>query len=280
MAAAVLTLNSIPKNAETCLPNLMPFKVSYSGPAAISTFMNIKPAELAEPEVEETSEAQEPSSSNLDLAAQAAVDPAIKAEAVADHDVPMPAAALERAIKQEKLTPEPTSTESDKHEERFVSVFRGRIIQGLTVNLPEGYGGLVLRSSGTQPTASVSKTAGSSTTRALKKQLATKGKPRGRLTRSAASNKRVVDVDEPEIETIEDEDEDGDLDAMNVDEPATSMSDTPAATKNLVPSAHFSSFVVWRPDNPVAEIQDEYIRSMQEWSAIAAEIHRSEDMGP
>jgi Ribonuclease H2 non-catalytic subunit (Ylr154p-like) len=140
----------------------------------------------------------------------------------------------------------------------------------LTVNLPEGYGGLVLRSSGSQSKTSVSKTSETSKPKVVRKQPGTKAKPRGRLTRSAASSKRVVDVDEPDIETIDDEDDD--LDAMNLDEPTSSMVEGPAASKRLVPNAQFSSFVVWRPDNPVAEIQDEYIRSMQEWTTIAAEV--------
>ena len=44
MADSVVILDTIPANLKTSSPSLMPFHISYSGPAAISTFMDVKPA--------------------------------------------------------------------------------------------------------------------------------------------------------------------------------------------------------------------------------------------
>jgi hypothetical protein len=40
----------------------------------------------------------------------------------------------------------------------------------------------------------------------------------------------------------------------------------------LKPTARFDSFILWHPDNPVDEGQDEYPRSLSEWTKIASEV--------
>jgi hypothetical protein len=43
--------------------------------------------------------------------------------------------------------------------------------------------------------------------------------------------------------------------------------------RRLTPVSRFSSLTVWSPDIPVDEGKDEYLRSLTEWTKLAAEIH-------
>ncbi|KAI6023776.1 hypothetical protein BKA83DRAFT_4263729, partial [Pisolithus microcarpus] len=48
---------------------------------------------------------------------------------------------------------------------------------------------------------------------------------------------------------------------------------SPEASRRLVPVSTFSSFTIWSPDTPVDEGKDEYMRTLIEWTKLAAEIH-------
>ena len=65
-----------------------------------------------------------------------------------------------------------------------------------------------------------------------------------------------------------------DVDAMHVDEEQQS---THEPKRQLKPVAKFSSFTLWHADHPVIENQDEYYRSLHEWTGLAAAVHLGDD---
>jgi ribonuclease H2 subunit C len=136
---------------------------------------------------------------------------------------------------------------------RFISSFRGRTIQGLKVELPRGYVGVVLKADGKlgEPTKVTRKA------RDDMKGKGAKSKWKGRSTRNSA---RVIDVDAEEENNMDE--------IMDVDEPFVD----PAAVRSLVPVSQFSSFVLWHADHPVDEGRDEYFRSLTEWTRLAHEV--------
>ncbi|KIM39510.1 hypothetical protein M413DRAFT_192449 [Hebeloma cylindrosporum] len=199
-------------------------------------------------------------------------------------------------------TPTTLLEDADK---RFVSTFRGRTIHGLTIDLPPGYGGLVLRregndalNAGTGGPAAVDVHAnGKGKGRAEangkthsaeamgkgkeeRQQQSKKPPPRrGRLTRSATLSK-------PEVITIEEEPaQDQDEDETMADPTPTSGDDGDVANgeipnehpvRRLIPHAQFSSFTLWHQDRPVDKGRDEYCRTLTEWIALAHEVHRTD----
>ncbi|EAU90742.1 hypothetical protein CC1G_04011 [Coprinopsis cinerea okayama7 len=278
MATSAVTMPRIPDNLEQCQPNLMPFRIAYTGPAAISTFMKIRPVvqekEKTTPvniddknspstKPNETMEGAE-SALHKEAASNAnAVDTVVNNDDVA---VPAASSSTSEASPTSVTEAEGSISRETKQPTRFISAFRGRTIQGLAVEVPQGYRGVVLKvPAQASSVASTSKSPANPPDPEVSTKKSTSAKPRGRLTRSATS-KRVIDVDEPVVETIDD--------SMDIDDPSPAPNSV--STRNLIPTQQFSSFVVWKPDNPVVEIQDEYIRSLQEWTAIASELHQSE----
>lgn len=157
-----------------------------------------------------------------------------------------------------KTAPKPTfgKTAQDTEEEsdvqmkvepdRYVAAFRGRIVQGTTVELPTGYSGILLKA----PEEG----------KADKKVAANKPAPMSKSSRRATRNsRRTIDVDEDEIQE------------PDVGEEAV-PEDEELPTRTLTLSSKFSSFVLWNPDIPVDEGKDEYLRSLSEWTNLAAEV--------
>ncbi|KIM39521.1 hypothetical protein M413DRAFT_447012 [Hebeloma cylindrosporum] len=212
------------------------------------------------------------------------------------------------------LSPHPTTatptTLLEDADKRFVSTFRGRTIHGLTIDLPPGYGGLVLRREGndvvdpaTGGPADVdvevngkgrAKANGKTRSAGTKgegkeeqRQQSKKPPPRrGRLTRSAALSKpEIIAVEEGQPVLDEDEDEkmadppptSGDVD--NNDDSANGGSEevpNEHPVRRLIPHAQFSSFTLWHQDRPVDKGRDEYCRTLTEWIALSHEIHRTD----
>ncbi|KAJ7156870.1 ribonuclease H2, subunit C [Mycena crocata] len=135
---------------------------------------------------------------------------------------------------------------------RFVATFRGRTLQGLKVELPCGYAGVTMTGEGTAKTGSI----GRLKTK-IKRTMNAKerGSKTGRATRSATRAEY-----EDEMEGVEEPDGDDQKNA-----------------RTLIPTAQFSSFVLWHPDIPVDPGRDEYLRSLTEWIRLADEIHRVEE---
>nr|VWP02244.1 Uncharacterized protein [Ganoderma boninense] len=139
----------------------------------------------------------------------------------------------------------------------FAASFRGRAMHGVEVDLPEGYAGLVLRS---PPGLQEGKSAAFG---AKPHKEERNPKSKGRTTR------RSKRAPEPEVVEVEGEHEhEGGDGSAPLEE---------GATRLLQPISTFSSFVLWHPDVAVDEARDEYLRSLTEWTRLAAEIHRAED---
>ncbi|KAF7977849.1 hypothetical protein HWV62_2607 [Athelia sp. TMB] len=234
----------------TCSPHLMPFHINYSGLAPIATYFRIKPTTLLSQSAGIAGlEAQAQEAVNIDDASQntlvesqsqsqtdvhAAMDTTEDKEAVVNH-VPTPSLPPLPA-------PTPKKTKTASLGERFKAAFRGRSVHGVTVNLPEGYGGIVLRA----PTNVGRKT-----------QVRPAKDGRSKRGRGKNAAEMDVDIEENEEEAAREQEQE--------------------AVRRLLPSATFASFVLWAPDAPVDEARDEYLRALTEWTALAEEIHRVED---
>lgn len=117
----------------------------------------------------------------------------------------------------------------------FVSSFRGRTLHGKTIHVPKGYTGLVWKNI----------------------EGVKKGKGKGKATHDGPSSSAARRF--RRNRQNEDEDEDA----------PTAKSSAPV----LTPTAQFSSFVLWHPDTLGREKDDEYVRSLDEWTKLSELIH-------
>lgn len=133
---------------------------------------------------------------------------------------------------------------------RLTSAFRGRQLVGTDISLPSGYVGLILRSE-TQP------------------RLPPKQHPSsisGRSTRSARNTRGSRQSKPIEVDEVDEASMDVDADLLKGDE------DESGNTKVLEPIQTFDTIRVWNADVSVDEGKDEYIRSLREWTALAASV--------
>jgi hypothetical protein len=107
----------------TCNPNLMPFHIKYTGPAAVSMFFHVEKMKAEEGEVKEQNDKKE--------------------------------VLEENPVQTQNPTSTPVSSETSilkDADKRFISSFRGRTIHGLTMDVPTGYTGLLLHGDPQTPT--------------------------------------------------------------------------------------------------------------------------------
>ncbi|PCH44520.1 hypothetical protein WOLCODRAFT_105260 [Wolfiporia cocos MD-104 SS10] len=250
MSPPAIEIGSPSGTLPTCTPYLMPFHIAYSGPAPVATYFRAKPA-------------PPPSyGKGIDASSGGA------AEAVKGHDRSQPSASgssqstLVAASSSATLNSGPPSpgagdkaaagSEKASLAKRFIAAFRGRTVQGLEVALPKGYTGLVLHT----PEEDAKPKRGHGVRR---DDGEVRAQTRTRNTRRSAP---VIDVDAQ-----------ADDEHMAVD----GDEDEEAPARVLRPAATFSSFVLWNQDIPVDEGRDEYLRTLSEWTRLAAEIHRAEN---
>jgi len=171
----------------------------------------------------------------------------------------------------------------DDADKRFVSTFRGRSVHGLTVDLPEGYVGVVLRTTanqegeGKKSEDKMGTEHGRNEERQVKMKLRAPRR-RGRLTSSAAPRKGTV-------VTISDDDNDKaisnnescsfleenhDVDMVDSPLPIPEHDDQPL--RLLSPTERFNSFTLWQADRMVDKSNDEYWRTLTEWIGLAHEV--------
>lgn len=139
---------------------------------------------------------------------------------------------------------------------RFIAAFRGRTVHGVTVDLPEGYGGIILRAT---DDASVKE-------KVVECQMPddrAKGKTRAKVSKEGVNRKAW------HMDTDGDAGMDGNPDSQD---PTQEDNSERGPVRTLNPSATFSSFVLWNPDLPVDEAKDEYLRSLTEWTKLAAQV--------
>lgn len=276
-----------------CTPSLMPFHISYSGPAPISRYFRPRPAPppLTALSLRSSSTATlvasssstsiltETKSSLTTVSSTTSIGSlANENDCVEDGTLSMTRSSIEIVNQVEQATAtqlvldtatgmdletQPTldstqldssfistgaNTRASRNVKRFVAAFRGRQMYGQAMDMPSGYGGLVLRA----PLDSKGKD----------KEEANKARPMSRTrvaTRRLKRTKADVPADEPE------EGNDGDCTADS------DMNPSPP-TKILAPLSTFSSFMLWTPDRPLDEGRDEYARALMEWTRLATEV--------
>ncbi|KAN0109230.1 Ribonuclease H2, subunit C [Russula decolorans] len=245
-------------NLPVRVPHLMPFHIQHTGPAPVSTYFRINPPSHAGPlwQLSSTPDPSLPSGDSQTELTTATVNTKVvlfeekeNLSAAADADrvegpsitaTPEVDAAVVNvkapALPVQQSGPIQRLSESAK---RFISSFRGRTVHGVEVTLPKGYAGIVLR--------------GDTNDQAHPRPL-TGNKSKRRPVRN--SRRRSIEEEELDEMSLEDEEK--------------------PPVRVLKPTARFDSFVLWHPDIPVDEGQDEYLRSLSEWTNIASEIHQSE----
>ena len=274
----------------------MPFHINYSGPAQVSAFMRVEKYKResvdSEKRDDETKEIEPTKNHDVEMkeAGTPITRPVLSGAPSTDSVMTEATAVAESQgtiVNDNKHSPLPPLEDEDK---RFISTFRGRSIHGLTISLPVGYSGLVLRAEANphehagvekkkeddvpkstkgKGKAAASKTKAGATT--AKDEA--KGKPRGRLTRSAAP-KRVEEpiiIEDEEQEKKEEDNDAPELETGNGDDAGEPLPDS-KPVKQLVPTAQFSSFTLWHADRPVDKGNDEYARTLKEWLALAHEV--------
>ncbi|KAI9062724.1 hypothetical protein FKP32DRAFT_1677230 [Trametes sanguinea] len=235
-------------------PHLMPFHIAYTGPAPISTYFRVQsapePTYGREPKTiavaAQMEGSQTSSESQTTLVGESQED-------VSGSPMTLSVSSSTAVNARMQELADPTACPpSESH--YCTAAFRGRSMHGLRVDLPAGYLGVVLRAPDGNTSASSSRTAEERGQRSR-----ANAKPAGRATRRAKrAEEAVEDAEEGVL----------DMGAAQVHE---------GPTRVLSPAAQFSSFVLWHPDIPVDESRDEYIRSLTEWTKLAAEIHHIED---
>ncbi|KAK0477020.1 ribonuclease H2, subunit C [Armillaria novae-zelandiae] len=119
----------------------------------------------------------------------------------------------------------------------LVSSFRGRALHGTQIDIPAGYTGLVLKG-----VDGVKMEKG--------KGKAPQAHSPSRATRRSGRRRRSEDEDMEESDVA-----------------------TQSSAPVLTPTAQFSSFVLWHPDTLGREKDDEYVRSLNEWTKLSELIH-------
>lgn len=145
---------------------------------------------------------------------------------------------------------------TSRNVDRFVAAFRGRQMYGQAVGIPDGYGGLVLRAPFYPHGKRTEDAIGSS------KPLSQKARPRSKARMMTRRSKRAP-ADDTTYGPGEGDDEDSTPD---------SGIDPLLVTRKLIPCSTFTSFMLWAPDRPLDEGQDEYVGALVEWTRLAAEV--------
>ena len=281
-----------------CTPSLMPFCISYTGPAPVSRYFRPRPAppSLAALSVRSSSSATLVASSSTSILSETKsslaavssttsvgslahesecgdellsktrssigvvnqVEQVMAAQLVMDTAMGMDSEtqpALDAVPLDNSSRSTRVHTPGSRNVERFVAAFRGRQMYGQAVDVPNGYGGLVLQ------TPLDSKGIGKEDSEAASKSLSQKAKPKSKTRAATRRSKRatVVDTaDEPERGDDGDCCPDSDID--------------PPLARKLVPSSTFTSIRLWTPDRPLDEGRDEYARALAEWTHLATEV--------
>ena len=136
---------------------------------------------------------------------------------------------------------------------RFTSAFRGRTIQGVNVDIPDGYSGIVFK---TEELGM-----GKETDVPPKRLASAKGKQRKGRRTTRGSYRNVDNVDG---------DGDGDI---NMEGPA--LKEDNGVMQTLLPMAKFSSLTLWNADIDVDEGRDEYLRTLSEYQRLLHEVRAS-----
>ncbi|KIL64154.1 hypothetical protein M378DRAFT_163635 [Amanita muscaria Koide BX008] len=255
MAATKLCIAPVGETLPTCSPDLMPFHIDYSGPAPISTYMQVEPAK--------------------EVVGAPCMAPRSRSEAENNASTSSTNEDEDKCAKNAQQTENnasqaSTSATVNHAARRFVSTFRGREIHGLDVSIPEGYTGLILQTEGQALVGN------SSSLPSRERRENTEGRSK-RITRKS---KVLVTRDESgEIDLEMSEKVVQEVEMMDLTEETENAQnsgedeDEYLPKRTLVPSAQFNSFRLWSADIPADQGGDEYTRSLTEWITLAHHIH-------
>ncbi|KAF7795001.1 hypothetical protein EIP86_006145 [Pleurotus ostreatoroseus] len=253
--APSLEISGIKSKLPTCSPNLMPFHIAHTGPAPISTFFRPKkgptPAFLgSSSSTTAISESQKPT-----RATTPTIDASGSQQTLAGSSSSLNADASTSTLVEdvEMSVPEVSGSISNEPD-HLIAAFRGRTVRGMTVDLPEGYIGLVLDAPDDAKGKAVASVKMSDDTSMGKTRKGFAGK---RGTRRVA-------------QPVEEEEE------ANADDLGQMLKES-NPVRSLNPISTFSSFVLWNADRPVDASRDEYLRAITEWTQLAAVIHSYDD---
>ncbi|KAI6023323.1 ribonuclease H2, subunit C [Pisolithus marmoratus] len=254
-----LEISSPSRVLPTSTPNLMPFHIEYSGPAPMSRYFRPEPAPATVATRELTTTLS--SSSVVTLTGESTPGTSESQSSVATSVTVVEAVDMSQPKETigAETQPSPELDSADSSERKLVAAFRGRRVVGQVMKLPDGYGGLVLQA------PSLRNTAGNlSGTRGLAKPASTVNPKQANTRRTTRTSARARKLDDEDVAMEE---------AVNSAEEDSQRAPSPEATRQLLPVSTFSSFTVWSPDIPVDEGKDEYMRTLIEWTRLAAEIH-------
>jgi len=285
----------------SCKPNLMPFHIDYNGPAAVSTFMHV---EKLVDHVESAGhdlpvQTKNPPENCSVIASGEALrlqttqgsntfdDPPTLARTATESTFLTESSSSSSNLLSASFSQFPTKSQDPPIEDldnRFISTFRGRSIHGLTINLPAGYAGVVLRAPSDQDSFDGNTLVASSGTRRgdeqrtknvdLDVEVSWGQRRRGRLRSSAAPRKGTViaisDDDPQSSISLNDKPFGHDIEMA---EPLSTPNAFDGRLRILVPTARFHSFTLWQADHMVNKSNDEYWRTLTEWIGLADAIH-------
>lgn len=282
--------------------HLMPFHVAHTGPAPIFTYFRPKPAPPSgQLLARTTTEAVLTQIGKLAVSGSVEDAGGMEVDAEAGDSQTTQAVGDEAPAKeasQPAAAPAsndetPVDTGSQPKDGRLVASFRGRMVQGVPITLPAGYVGLVLKapagpSASTTNTAQQSKYFDAQAEKPAKKSVAEKraaaeAANARRAARRSGRGKAAAPVEvkaegedqEPEQEQEQERQDTTATEPQSKQDRDGEESGVVEEVKVLVPTGRFDSFMLWNPDIPVDEGKDEYLRSLTEWIALAAEIHRT-----
>ncbi|KAI6120540.1 ribonuclease H2, subunit C [Pisolithus thermaeus] len=257
-----LEISSPSRALPTSSPNLMPFHIEYSGPASISRYFRPEPAPVTNATRGLTTELS--SSSVVTLTEESASGTFESQSSVTSYcSVATSVTAVEATGLSEPMEtinaetqPSAELDSADSSEPKLVAAFRGRRVVGQAVKLPDGYGGFVLQA------PSLRSTTRSGTSGFFESLSAAKSKEVSRRRTTRRSARAGMSYEDATVE-----------EAVGSAEEDSQHKLSPEATRQLVPVSTFSTFTIWSPDIPVDEGKDEYMRTLIEWTKLAAEIH-------
>lgn len=255
MATSITMAHGGCANLPVRVPHLMPFHIQHTGPAPISTYFRIRPhtgapwqlslSSIPDPSLPSGDGQTELTTATVNtkvvlLEEKENLPAAVDANRVVAGPAITATAEVDMVVANVKALASPAQRSGPIQRlsgsaKRFISSFRGRAVHGVEVTLPKGYAGIVLR--------------GDTNDRAHP-HPSTGGKSKRRPARN--SRRRPAEEEELDEMSLEDEEK--------------------PPVRALKPTARFDSFVLWHPDIPVDEGQDEYLRSLYEWTDMASEV--------
>jgi hypothetical protein len=212
MAQVVLGPSMAQDQKKSPTVHLLPFHISYSGPAAISRYFRIRRAS--------------PPSSVVD-----------------SRTLPTPQDSQEE---EDGNAPPPV-------EETYEATFRGRLLHGKQIALPEGYSGLVLHAS----------TRRGGEDRAFDRRKRRRTMDMARITRQRVNPGEDHGLEDRESLAYEEREEE-DYEELEL------SSKRERDRRLLTPTSTFDSFVLWNPDGPMDQGDDAYLRGLREWTTLAS----------